>query len=229
MPFGRKGTGTAARVFWHENVAVSRRFVRQDRAMKLPEISRRQAIVVCVLALVLLVAAGKLLGARQSVAQKRAAPVKLRVAAGGSQAQLLVDVSGAVHRPGVYKLPTGSRVNDALLEAGGATGKADLTLINRAATLTDGQQVLVPEKVSAASAAVAPSGSATAGAKPAPIHLNSATAEQLDALPGVGPATAARIIDYRTANGPFKTVDELDSVSGIGPAKLAELRDLVVP
>jgi len=196
--------------------------------MKLPEISRRQAIVVCVLALVLLVAAGKLLGARQPVAQKRAARVKLVAAAGGSRAELLVDVSGAVHRPGVYKLPTGSRVNDALLEAGGATGKADLTLINRAATLTDGQQVLVLEKVSAASAATAPSGSAATAAA-APIHLNSATAEQLDELPGVGPATAERIIEYRTTNGPFKTVDELDSVSGIGPAKLADLRDLVVP
>lgn len=196
--------------------------------MKLPEISRRQAIVVCVLALVLLVAAGKLLGARQPVAQKRAARVKLVAAAGGSRAQLLIDVSGAVHRPGVYKLPTGSRVNDALIEAGGATGKADLTLINRAATLTDGQQVLVLEKVSAASAATAPSGSAATAAA-APIHLNSATAEQLDELPGVGPATAERIIEYRTTNGPFKTVDELDSVSGIGPAKLADLRDLVVP
>ena len=198
--------------------------------MKLPEISRRQAIVVCVLALVVLVAAGKLLGARQPAVQPRAARVKLVAAAGSSSSRRLVDVSGAVHRPGVYKLPAGSRVNDALIEAGGATGKADLTLVNRAATLTDGQQVLVPEKVSAASAAAAPSGSAaTLAAKAAPIHLNSATAEQLDELPGVGPATAARIIDYRTANGPFKTVDELDSVSGIGPAKLAELRDLVVP
>ncbi|MHB8060260.1 MAG: helix-hairpin-helix domain-containing protein [Gaiellaceae bacterium] len=196
--------------------------------MKLPEISRRQAIVACVLALALLVAAGNLLGTKQPAEQKRAARVKLVSAAGSSRAELLIDVSGAVHRPGVYKLPTGSRVNDALLEAGGATGKADLTLINRAATLTDGQQVLVPEKISAANAAAAPSGSApSAGA--APIHLNSATAEQLDELPGVGPATAARIIEYRTANGSFKTVDELDSVSGIGPAKLAELRDLVVP
>jgi len=140
----------------------------------------------------------------------------------------LVDVSGAVRRPGVYKLPAGSRINDALLKAGGETEKADLTLVNRAASLTDGQQVLVPEKVTT-TAAAAPGGSAAVAATAAPIHLNSATLEQLDELPGVGPSTAQRIIDYRTANGLFKSVDELDAVSGIGPAKLAELRDLVVP
>jgi len=194
--------------------------------MKLPEISRRQAIVVCVLALVLLVAAGKLLGARQPVAQKRPAQVKLVAAA--TRAELLIDVSGAVHRSGVYKLPAGSRINDALLKAGGETEKADLTLVNRAALLTDGQQVLVPEKVTATAAAATSSGG-SAPATTAPVRLNSATLEQLDELPGVGPSTAQRIIDYRTANGPFKSVDELDSVSGIGPAKLAELRDLVVP
>ena len=192
--------------------------------MKLPEISRRQAIVVCVLALVLLVAAGKLLGARQPVAQKRPAQVKLVAAA--TRAELLIDVSGAVHRSGVYKLPAGSRINDALLKAGGETEKADLTLVNRAALLTDGQQVLVPEKVTAAAAT---SSGGSAPATTAPVRLNSATLEQLDELPGVGPSTAQRIIDYRTASGPFKSVDELDSVSGIGPAKLAELRDLVVP
>jgi len=196
--------------------------------MKLPEISRQQAIVICVLVLVLLVGAGKLLGARHPAVQRRA-QVKLVGATGSSRAQLLVDVSGAVRRPGVYELPAGSRINDALLKAGGATAKADLTLVNRAATLTDGQQVLVIEKVSATSAAAAPGGSSAGGAAVAPIHLNNATLEQLDELPGVGPATAQRIVDYRTANGPFKSVDELDLVSGIGPAKLAELRDLVIP
>ena len=195
--------------------------------MKLPEISRQQAIVICVLVLVLLVGAGKLLGARHPAVQRRA-QVKLVSATSSSRAQLLVDVSGAVRRPGVYKLPAGSRINDALLKAGGETEKADLTLVNRAALLTDGQQVLVPEKVTATAAAATSSGG-SAPATTAPVRLNSATLEQLDELPGVGPSTAQRIIDYRTANGPFKSVDELDSVSGIGPAKLAELRDLVVP
>ncbi len=190
--------------------------------MKLPEISRRQAIIVCVLALVLLVTAGKLLGARHSTVQRKA---QIKLVGAKSSSQLLVDVCGAVRRPGVYRLPAGSRINDALLKAGGETRKADLTLVNRAASLSDGQQVLVPEKVTATAAAASSSGSGAV----APIHLNSATLEQLDELPGVGPATAQRIIDYRTANGLFKSVDELDSVSGIGPAKLAELRDLVVP
>ncbi len=192
--------------------------------MKLPEISRHQAIVVCVLALAVLVVAGKLLGARNSPTRTRA-QVKLVGTGSSSRSQLLVDVSGAVRRPGVYRLPAGSRINDALEKAGGATGMADLTLINRAASLTDGQQVLVAEKVVATAGVTSSSGSTQA----APIHLNTATLEQLDELPGVGPATAQRIIDYRTANGPFKSVDELDAVSGIGPAKLAELRDLVVP
>ena len=192
--------------------------------MKLPEISRHQAIVVCVLALAVLVVAGKVLGARHSPARSRA-QVKLVGAGSSSRSQLLVDVSGAVRRPGVYRLSAGSRINDALVKAGGATKAADLTLVNRAASLTDGQQVLVPEKVAVTASAMASSGSAQA----APMHLNTATLEQLDELPGVGPATAQRIIDYRTANGPFKSVDELDAVSGIGPAKLAELRDLVVP
>lgn len=195
--------------------------------MQLPEISRRQALVFAALALVALVVAGKLIGSRNSSAGVKPRARLLAGSGTRSRALLYVDVSGAVRRPGLYKLPDGARVNDALVKAGGATSKADLTLVNRAAPVTDGEQVLVPVKVSAVAAAGAagPSSPATN----APVHLNSATLEQLDALPGVGPATAQRIIDYRTANGSFKSVDELDAVSGIGPAKLAELRDLVVP
>jgi competence protein ComEA len=192
--------------------------------MQFPEISRRQALVLAAVALALLVLAGKLIGARHSAAAAKPR-ARLVGALSSKREQLYVDVSGAVRRPGLYRFPAGARVNDALVKAGGATSKADLTLINRAATLSDGEQVLVPVKVVAGSAATGSSGASAS----APLHLNSATAEQLDELPGVGPATAQRIIDYRTANGPFKTVDELDAVSGIGPAKMAELRDLVVP
>jgi competence protein ComEA len=195
--------------------------------MQLPEISRRQALALALVALALLVAAGKLIGSRHSSAPARPR-ARLLSSGAKSRALLYVDVSGAVRRPGLYRLPDGARVNDALVKAGGATGKADLTLINRAATLTDGQQVLVPVKISATAVSAAAAGSSGTPAG-APVHLNTATLEQLDALPGVGPATAQRIIDYRTANGSFKSVDELDAVSGIGPAKLAELRDLVVP
>jgi len=219
-PVRRFRTGARRRAW-----AVREPLRSESGSLQLPEISRAQAIVLCVLVLVVLVVTGKVLGARQQPTQPpaRAKLVGARSAAGS---QLLVDVSGAVRRPGVYKLAAGSRINDALLMAGGETEKADLTPVNRAAPLTDGQQVLVPEKVSAEAPAAASSGGAAAAA---PIHLNSATVEQLDELPGVGPATAQRIVDYRTTNGPFKTVDELDSVSGIGPAKLAALRDLVVP
>jgi competence protein ComEA len=195
--------------------------------VNLPEISRRQAIVACALALVVLFLAGKLLGAHHS---SQASPkARLAGAVVKKSAGLYVDVSGAVHRPGLYELPSGSRVNDALERAGGATAKADLTLVNLAATVTDGEQVLVPEKATAAEAAAGPTASGGASAPAAKIHLNSATVDELDALPGVGPATAQRIVDYRNEHGPFKSVEELDSVSGIGPAKMAELRDLVTP
>jgi competence protein ComEA len=194
--------------------------------MKLPEISRRQAIVACALALVALFIAGKMLGGRHP-AQAHSRRVRVAGVTSGKDAVLYVDVSGAVHRPGLYEMPAGSRVNDALVEAGGPTAKADLTLVNRAATVSDGEQVLVPEKVTAQAAASGASGGPSAPA--AKIHLNSATTDELETLPGVGPATAQKIIDYRTEHGPFRSVDELDSVSGIGPARMAELRDLVTP
>jgi len=195
--------------------------------MQLPEISRRQAVVAAVVALVALAVCGRLAGSAGSSSSAR--PVaRLTPVSGTSSARLYVDVAGAVRRPGLYQVRAGARVNDAILTAGGATAAADLTLVNLAALLTDGEQVLVPAKVASA----APDGStatSSQGTPNAPLHLNSATAEELDTLPGVGPTTAQRIIDYRTKHGPFATVDELDAVSGIGPAKLAELRDLVVP
>jgi competence protein ComEA len=138
---------------------------------------------------------------------------------------VVVDVEGAVRRPGLVRLPPGSRVADAVVRAGGTTRLADRGSVNLAAPVSDGQQVLVPRR---GAAGVAPA--ASGGAAPtAPVSLSSATAEQLDALPGVGPVTARKIVDYRTQHGAFHSVDELDAIPGIGPARLADLRGLVVP
>ena len=135
---------------------------------------------------------------------------------------LVVDVVGAVRRPGVYRLPAGSRVLAAVARAGGLTPHADLAAVNLAAPLADGEQVVVSAR-GAGTVAGAP------GSPSAPLSLNSATAEQLDALPGIGPVTAQKIIDYRTQHGGFSSVDDLDAISGFGPAKLQNLQGLVVP
>ena len=138
---------------------------------------------------------------------------------------LVVDVVGAVRRPGLYRLSQGARIADALARAGGATPKAQLDLVNLAAPVSDGEQIVVPRR-----GAVAASGAGGGGAAPAgPVHLNTATLEQLDALPGVGPVTAQKILDYRQEHGAFGSVDELDAIPGIGPARLEQLRDLVAP
>jgi competence protein ComEA len=142
---------------------------------------------------------------------------------------VVVDVVGAVRRPGLYRLADGSRIADAVARAGGATRKAELAQVNLAAPLADGEQVVVPRRGSAAAAAPAAAGGGDAAAPSAPIQLSTATLEQLDSLPGVGPATAQKILDYRTKHGAFSSVDELDAVSGIGPKRLEQLRELVVP
>jgi competence protein ComEA len=147
-------------------------------------------------------------------------------------AGLIVDVVGAVRAPGVVRLAAGARVIDAIAAAGGAAKNADLTRLNLAAPLADGARVAVPE-IGKPAPSIDPSaisgGPASAGdpAPDAPVNLNTATAAQLDALPGVGPATAAAIVRDREAHGPFRTVDDLARVRGIGPAKLDQLRNLV--
>ncbi|MFJ9110712.1 helix-hairpin-helix domain-containing protein [Streptomyces sp. NPDC102283] len=154
--------------------------------------------------------------------------------AGGS-GQIVVDVSGKVRRPGVRRLPAGSRVTDALDAAGGVRAGTDVTGLNRARVLMDGEQVVVgPPPGPPVSGAVAGSGPAEAGAPggpgpSAPLSLNTATAEQLETLPGVGPVLAQHMIDYRTENNGFRSVDELREVNGIGDRRFAELQPLVRP
>ena len=152
----------------------------------------------------------------------------IRVAASAKSeaapAPVYVDVVGAVRRPGLYRLREGARVADAVRRAGGPTPKAQIELVNLAALVSDGEQVVVPR--AGAGGVVGPAGGGSAGG---PVHLNSATLEQLDALPGVGPVTAQKILDFRQAHGAFGSVDELDAVPGIGPARLETLRDLVAP
>ncbi|MBM9624848.1 ComEA family DNA-binding protein (plasmid) [Streptomyces zhihengii] len=145
-------------------------------------------------------------------------------------ARIVVDVSGKVRRPGVLRLPAGARVEDALAAAGGAERGIDLTGLNRARVLTDGEHVVVgvPGAVSAAGGP-APGSPASAGAPAAPISLNSSTAEQLETLPGVGPVLAQHIVDHRTRVGGFRSVDELREVNGIGDRRFADLRNRVRP
>jgi competence protein ComEA len=172
--------------------------------------------------LVVLVFAGKFV-LRAGTASSPEPTLPVAPAAPAPNPALVVDVVGAVRRPGLYKLSHGGRIADAVARAGGVTAKADLDLVNLAAPLADGEQVVVPLRgaaVASAGGAVSPAG---------PVQLSTATVDQLDALPGIGPAMAQRIVDYRTAHGAFHSVDELDAVPGIGPARLDELRKLVVP
>ena len=150
-----------------------------------------------------------------------------------------VHVTGAVKRPGVYHFGADARVQDAVRRAGGVREGANTAAVNLAAKLADGQQVVVPERAvvacAAGSAEAAPSGSAPPAASgapdssSAPVSLGAATLEQLDGLPGIGPATAQKILDWRTQNGGFSSVDDLAQVPGIGPKKLEALRAQVQP
>ena len=190
--------------------------------------SRRQLLVAALAAAVLLLVLGRYFASAGSPsaepAAARSAPPTFTV----ERPRLVVHVVGAVRRPGLYRLAQGARIADAVARAGGAVRSADVMAINLAAPLADGEQVVVPRKT------VVPGGAAAAGGgapttPQGPIHLNTATLEQLDGLPGVGPVTAQRILDYRTAHGAFSSVDELDAVPGIGPSRLDQLRELVAP
>jgi competence protein ComEA len=137
---------------------------------------------------------------------------------------VVVDVAGAVRRPGLYTLPAGKRVDDAIAAAGGPTAKAEIDAVNLAAPIADGEQIVVPTHGGAVVA-----GSSGSAATNAPVDLNSATVEQLDTLPGVGPTTAAKIVAFRQEHGAFHSLAELDAIPGTGPSRLDQLKGLVVP
>jgi competence protein ComEA len=193
------------------------------------DLSRRRLLIAAGCLALLLFVGSKLL-ARPQPSAGMAPPVAPPTETAAAPTVVVIDVVGAVRRPGLYRLQQGARIADAVARAGGATTKADLALINLAAPLADGEQVVVPKRGAVAPSA-APSGAGGSAGVPSsgPVHLSTATLEQLDSLPGIGPVTAQKILDYRQKHGAFTSADELDAVSGIGPARLDQLKDLVAP
>jgi|BarGraNGADG00212_2_1021979.scaffolds.fasta_scaffold22545_2 competence protein ComEA len=189
------------------------------------------AIAVVVAAVGVRAMAGSRAGAATGPVQLVAAPSPVASAAASTgptaPPPVVVYVCGAVHKPGVYTLDQGARIADAIAAAGGAGAHAELGAVNLAARVTDGQQVIVPERGAAVTPSVDATGAAAAGAPSAVVNLNTASAEELDTLQGVGPSTAQKIIDYRTANGGFKSIDELKNIPGIGDVRFAALKDHV--
>jgi competence protein ComEA len=189
----------------------------------MPPVSRGRALAYVAALLVALTLAGRLALRGPEDPAPQAAPAAMR-AEQAPMRKLLVHVVGAVRQPGLYRLDEGSRIDDAVRAAGGPKPKAALDLINLASPVADGQQVIVPVRGRGASVGA----SGMSGSAPSErVHLNTATLEQLDTLPGIGPVTAQKILDYRTEHGAFSSVEELDAVPGIGPARLAELKEAV--
>jgi competence protein ComEA len=217
------------------------------------EHSRGQLIAYGVAALLLVAAAVKLLSAGGR-GPSASAPVRIDRAGGGALegrprgapgGGVYVHVAGAVRRPGLYRVPRGSRIATALERAGGPTRRAELSAVNLAAQVQDGQQVLVPRAGaaggmaapgSATTAAPAGGGAAPGGAGAAPggqagakISLATATVEQLDGIDGIGPTLAKRIVEYRDAHGGFRSIEQLREVEGIGEKRFETLRDALQP
>lgn len=213
-------------------------------------VSRPTALVLASMLLAVLVIAGQRLAQTGSAtAPEVVAPLE-PVSVGDvdparpAREAVVVHVVGAVRRPGLLRLREGARVADAVARAGGATRGADLAAVNLAAPVVDGIQILVPRRVATEGPAagsgigsVGAAGSSAGGGAAAGVaagigpklSLATATAEELDELPGVGPVTAQKILDYRSQHGPFRSVEDLDAVPGIGPTRIEQLRDLVTP
>jgi competence protein ComEA len=202
----------------------------------MPALSRSQLLVYGAVAVALLLVGARAIraGGGEEASYASGAEVPAGESAGGTEGSasfslegggpdVVVDVTGAVRRPGVYRLPAGARVTDAVERAGGAAGDAQLEGINLAARLSDGQQVLVPGRLAG--------GGAVAGvaSEDGPISLGSATVEQLETIEGIGPVTAADILQFRDEHGGLSSIDQLDDVSGIGPATMEALRGRLQP
>jgi competence protein ComEA len=196
--------------------------------------SHRRRLALVALAIVALVVAWRHVGAGGGggpapAAGSTPAPLVPRAVVPAREKPLVVDVVGAVRAPGLLRLPAGSRVSDAVAAAGGLTRRADPLLVNLAAPVADGEQVVVAARGSPGGDGAAATPGTGASASGAPVDLNSAGAEQLDALPGVGPVTAQKIVAYRQQHGPFTSAAGLDAIPGIGPARIDALKGLVVP
>ena len=203
----------------------------------MPAVSRPQLVAYALAALVVVVLGVRFMQgqARGSAAPAASVSAPASGAANGTvrleprkATVALVHVAGAVRSPGVYRLRDGERIQDAVRRAGGPRAGADLNAINLAAKVADGQLVVVPRRgtAGAAQAGGAADGE-PCGPPQAPVSLNTATAEQLDTLDGVGPATASKILEYRRQHGGFRSIEDLGEIPGIGPKRLAALRGKV--
>jgi len=194
-----------------------------------PELSRAQLLVYGSIAVALLLLGARWIRSSEPIAasadEERVVTVTGQGAGAKAGGALVVHVAGEVSKPGIYELRAGSRVADAVESAGGATGAAAVDGINLAATLADGQQVVVPARAGRGGEPVA--GAAAGG--DGPISLGTATAEQLETIDGVGPVTAAKIVEFRDQNGGVGSIEELDQVHGIGPATIELLRERLQP
>jgi competence protein ComEA len=189
-----------------------------------PELSRSQLALYAVIAIAVLIVGARWIrsadgGSAGEAALSFAADSPLGAEVGED---VVVHVAGAVRRPGVYRLPTGSRVTDAVRRAAGFAGSANRNGINLAARLSDGQQIVVPGRGTTPAAS-------GAGAQSGPISLGSATIEQLDQIEGIGPVTAQKIIEFRDQHGGLSSIEQLDEVNGIGPSTMQALRSALQP
>jgi competence protein ComEA len=195
----------------------------------MPELGRSQLVVYAAVAVALLLVGARAIrgegGTDSSFAAGSGGESSAKsFSISGQAGDLVVDVTGAVRRPGVYRMPAGSRVDDAVTRAGGAAPKAELEAVNLAARLADGQQVVVPERAPGGASV----GAGTA-AEDGPISLGTATAEQLEEIDGIGPVTAGDIVEFRDEHGGLSSVEQLDQVPGIGPATMEALRERLQP